>query len=73
MIGRGSDACGIGCERSLLLEPFFAAAIDEANILVAVVFQLPEGVGGEPVVVVAVEKDGAVIGNAGSAEKFFEG
>jgi len=39
---------------------------------VAVVFQLPEGVSGEPVVVVAIEKNGGAVGNAGGAEKFFE-
>ena len=38
----------------------------------AVQLQLPKGVGGEPVVVVAIEKDGGAVGNAGGAEKFFE-
>src|SRR6266851_4124948 len=72
VIGRRGDVCSILCERALLLEPFFAATIDEANILVTVVLQLPKGVGGEPVVVIAIEKDGGAVGNAGTAEKLFE-
>jgi len=39
---------------------------------VAVILQLPEGVGGKPIVVVAVEKNGGVIGNARSAEKILK-
>ena len=38
----------------------------------SVKLQLPQGVRGEPVVVVAVEKNSGVIGNAGGAEKLFE-
>jgi len=34
---------------------------------------LPEGVRGEPVVVVAIEKNCRVIGNAGGAQKSFKG
>src|SRR5260370_7254931 len=71
-MGSGSHVCAILGERPFLFEPFLAAAVNEANILVAVVFQLPEGVGGEPVVVVAVEQNGGVVGNAGGTEKFFE-
>src|SRR6266568_91219 len=73
VIGRGSDLCRILGERALFLEPFLAAAVDEAHILVAIIFQLPEGVSGEPVVVVAIEQNGGVIGNAGGAEKFLQG
>src|SRR5882762_4079678 len=72
VIGRGGDVRGILCDGTLFLEPFLAAAVDEANVLMAIKLQLPEGVGGEPVVVVAIEKDGGVIGNAGGAEKLFE-
>src|SRR6266481_939981 len=72
VIGRGGDFGGILCERSLFLEPLFAATVDEANVLMAVELQLPESVSGEPVVVVAIKKDGGVVGNAGGAEKPFE-
>src|SRR5216684_4989335 len=72
VIGRGGDFGGILGERSLFLEPLFAATVDEADVLMAVELQLPEGVSGEPVVVVAVMKDGGAVGNAGGAEKPFE-
>ena len=73
MIGRRRDVCGILGDRALFFEPFLAAAVDEADVLVAVQLQLPKGVGGEPIVVVAIEKNRCVIGNAGGAEKLFEG
>src|SRR6266849_9243605 len=72
VIRSGRDLDGILGELTLFLEPFLAATVDEADVLVAVKFQLPQGVGGEPVVVVAIKKDGGVVGNAGGAEKFFE-
>src|SRR6266404_173603 len=72
VIGRGGDFGEILGQRALFLEPLFAATVNEADVLVAVELQLPEGVSGKPVVVVAVEKDGGVIGNAGGAEKPFE-
>src|SRR5213076_798491 len=71
-IGCGSDLRGILGNWALLLKPFLAAAVDEADVLVSVKLQLPQGVRGEPVVVVAVEKNSGVIGNAGGAEKLFE-
>jgi len=67
------DVRGIFGYRALFFEPFLAAAVDEADVLVAVELQLPQCVGGEPVVVVTVEEDGGVVGNAGGAEKFLEG
>ncbi len=73
VIGRGRDVCGILGDRALFFEPFLAAAVDEADVPVAVQLQLPKGVGGEPVVVVAIEQDGGVVGNARGAQKFFEG
>ena len=69
----GSTLTGILGQCALFVEPFLAAAVDEADVLVTVELQVPQGVGGEPVVVVTVEEDGGVVGNAGSAEKFFEG
>src|SRR5712664_4289607 len=72
VIGGRSDLCRFGCKLALFFKPLFAAAVDEADVLVAVVFQLPEGVSGEPVVVITIQKNGCVIGNARGAEKFFE-
>src|SRR5229473_4232883 len=72
VIGGRSDLCRFGCKLALFFKPLFAAAVDEADVLVAVVFQLPEGVSGEPVVVITIQKNGRVIGNARGAEKFFE-
>src|SRR6266850_533725 len=71
-IGGRRDVDGILGQRALLFEPFLAAAVDEPDVFVAVIFELPEGVGGEPIVVIAVKKNGGVVGNAGSAEQLFE-
>ena len=67
-----ADAGSVLGERALLLEPFLAAAVDQADILVAVQLQLPEGVRCKPVVIVAIKNDRGVVRNAGGAEKFFE-
>src|SRR5215467_7626998 len=71
-IGGGGDAGEVLGECALFLEPFLAAAVDEANILVAVELELPERIGREPVVIVTVKNDARVIGDAGIAEKLFE-
>src|SRR5271155_4830112 len=68
----GGDRGRLGGEKKPFGDPFFAAAINEAHIFVAVIFQLPEGVGGEPVVVVAVKEDDGVFANTGFAEQALE-
>src|SRR6202041_1256873 len=73
VIGGGSNLGGIGGQRTLFFHPLLATAIDEPGILVAVIFQLPQSVGGEPVVIVTVKKNCGVVGNAGLAQQLFEG
>ena len=51
----------VGCERPLFRNPFFTTSIDKSNVVVAVIFQLPEGVGGEPIVIVSVKQNCGVI------------
>src|SRR4029077_11049481 len=73
----GAVGCGLnfrwfGSQEEAFGDPLFSASVDQADVLVAVIFQLPEGVGGEPVVVVAVEKDGGVAADAGLAEEALE-
>src|SRR5215472_9559614 len=48
--------------------PLDTAAVHELNLVVAVVLHRPVGVGGEPVVVVAIEQDRGVRGDAGFAK-----
>jgi hypothetical protein len=69
--GRGNFG-GFGGQRTLLFHPLFTAAVDQADVFVAVVFQLPQSVGGEPVVVVTVEQDSGVVGDSGIAQQLFE-
>ena len=44
--------------------PLLAAAVEQLDVVVAVELEVPVGVGGEPVVVAAVEDDGVVVGDA---------
>ena len=44
--------------------PLLAAAVEELDVLVAVELEVPVGVGGEPVVVAAVEDHGVVVADA---------
>src|ERR671927_43737 len=52
--------------------PLLAAAVDELDVLVAVELEVPVGVGGEPVVVAAVEDHGVVVGDAALGEQLLE-
>src|SRR5208282_5755091 len=45
----GRDLGGVGRERALFFRPFLASAVDQADVLVPVVFELPEGIGREPI------------------------
>ena len=56
----------------VLGEPLLPAAIEDFGVLVAVVLQLPEGPGGKPVVVVAIEDDRRVVVDAGLLQKVFK-
>ena len=52
--------------------PLLAAAVEETDVVVAVVGEEPVRVGGEPVVVAAVEDDGVVVGDATLREQGLE-
>jgi hypothetical protein len=54
------------------VEPLLAAAVHQLEVLVTVHLEHPEGVGGEPVVVVAVEDDRVAVADAGFAEELFD-
>src|ERR1035437_5492515 len=63
MIWTRYDLWHIGCECTLFRDPLLAATIDEPNVPVAVILQLPEGVGGKPIVIVTIEQNRGVIGD----------
>ena len=52
--------------------PLLAAAVEQLDVLVAVQLEVPVRVGGEPVVVAAVEDHGVVVGDAAVAEQLGE-
>ena len=52
--------------------PLLAAAVEELDVCVAVELEVPVGVGGEPVVVAAVEDDGVVVGDAALGQQGLE-
>ena len=52
--------------------PLLAAAVEQLDVLVAVELEVPVGVGGEPVVVAAVEHDGVVVGDAALGQQRLE-
>ena len=52
--------------------PLLAAAVEQPDVGVAVEREVPVGVGGEPVVVAAVEHDGVVVGDASLGEQRLE-
>ena len=53
--------------------PPLPAAVHHPAVLVAVEFEHPEGVAGPPVVLVAIEDNGRVVGDASLGAEFFEG
>ena len=52
--------------------PLLAAAVEQPDVVVAVELEVPVGVGGEPVVVAAVEHDGVVVGDAALGQQRLE-
>src|SRR5829696_1280279 len=55
-----------------LLHPLLAGAVHEQHLVVAVVLEVPVGVGGEPVVAVAVQDDRVVVRDATAPEQLAE-
>ena len=52
--------------------PLLAATVEQLDVVVAVELEVPVGVGGEPVVVAAVEHHGVVVGDALGAQQRLE-
>ena len=65
----GWPADEIGGHRPAIEFPFLTAAVEQLDLVVAVELEVPVGVGGEPVVVPAVEDDGVVVGYPAFAEQ----
>jgi len=59
-------------QRVVVLDPVVPAAVEQADVVVAVVLELPVGVGRKPVGVVAVEDDRRVLADAVAAHRLFE-
>ena len=56
-------------QRTLLFQPLLPPAVNQPDILVPVIFQLPQSVRREPVVVVAVKQNGRVVRNSRRAQQ----
>ncbi len=52
--------------------PLLAATVEQLDVVVAVQLEVPVGVGGEPVVVAAVEDHGVVVGDTAVAQQLGE-
>src|SRR3954465_12921228 len=68
--GRRGGALGGG--GPALADPLLARAVEQPDVVVAVVLQVPVGVGGEPVVAIAVEHDLVIVGDPARAEQLAE-
>ena len=68
--GAGRETSSV--ERAPVELPLLAAAVEQLDVLVAVELELPVGVGGEPVVVAAVEHDGVVVARCPSRQQLLE-
>ena len=62
----------VGAQLTTFSDPFLAAAVHQAHIAMTIDFQLPEGPGRKPVVVVAVKHDRRVVINPGLSEQCLE-
>ena len=62
----------VGGQRAAVELPLLAAAVEQLDVLVAVELEVPVGVGGEPVVVAAVEDHGVVVGDAAFGQQLRE-
>ena len=70
--GRPQRPGDVGRQLAALVDPLLAAAVQDPHVVVAVELQIPVGVGGEPVVLVAVEDDGRVVADSALAEQPLE-
>ena len=68
IVHRG-DARFVGGQLAVFLEPPYAAAIHQSDVVVVVELEQPEAVGGEPVVVVAVNNDRVILADPRTAHE----
>ena len=62
----------VGRDFALFRQPLLAPAVQQADVFVTVVFEQPEGIGREPVVVIAIEDDVRLWRNSGIAQQRLE-
>ena len=62
----------VAARRPALRDPLLARAVHELDVVVPVVPEVPVGVGGEPVVAIAVEHDRVLARDAAAAEQLAE-
>ncbi|GAB3310300.1 hypothetical protein GCM10027451_20890 [Geodermatophilus aquaeductus] len=72
LVLRGRALDGVRRERTAVELPLLATAVEELDLVVAVELEVPVGVGGEPVVVAAVEDDGVVVADALGRQQLLE-
>ena len=70
---RGRVRRHVGGRRAALADPLLARTVEQLDVVVPVVLEVPVGVGREPVVAVAVEHDQVVVGDPARAEQLAEG
>src|SRR5271166_6096551 len=71
-VGGGRPGDRVGRQRAPIELPLLAAAVEQLDFLVAVQLEIPVRVGGEPVVVAAIEDHGVVVGYAPVGQQFGE-
>ncbi len=71
-VRRGGTGRDVARELAALELPLLAATVEETEVVVTVELEVPVGVGGEPVVVAAVEDDGVVIRDTSFRQEGFE-
>src|SRR4051812_16411585 len=70
---RGLIGRHVSRRRAALADPLLARAVDELDVVVPVVLQIPVRVGREPVVAIAIQDDGVLVGDPARAEQLTEG
>jgi hypothetical protein len=71
-VRRGRPRDRVGDEWTVVQLPLLAAAVEQLHVLVPVQLEIPVRVGGEPVVVAAVEDDLVVVADAALGEQGLE-
>src|SRR5579875_404991 len=71
-VGGGRTVHLLARQRAAVQLPLLAAAVEQLDLVVPVELEVPVGVGGEPVVVAAVEDHGVVVGDAAITQQLGE-